>query len=427
MLPNLSNLDIGGKRKERDSLNSDEIDHLMPPAAQIVYKQLIERIIIEFKQPLEDVLIEDPCEVDLPHRPTAWKRRNVMRANALIDDSSFSRQMTTSSGRTLRSPIQEQTAKGIAALYFEALAEMDSNALRTKDSEASESARREILNRRLGAENAVSVWKALAEDAYTSLKAGGISVEAGKQVFLELSLERANQETYKGRTPYVHMDGYSYSYSDEDYKLGKVDGRSAFASSFCAQKIQYTDSATSNAISDIIILSCGTILYHGVPVITGTKIRQVVAKLKGAAIFKPCGDMEAIVTNMAEDLNQATVAALKSYSDARLAEIGITTSQVQALTWVDAHSRTFHRSPAYSDMFWDATNKPSDPWALSIWKWVKTTLTSAPRESTQMRFFSRLSVSEIGTFRDVEGFVHKRFELGDGTNAQVTIRTNLGL
>jgi len=41
-----------------------------------------------------------------------------------------------------------------------------------------------------------------------------------------------------------------------------------------------------------------------------------------------------------------------------------------------------------------------------------------------MRFFSRLIVNNINPASDIGQFINRRFELADGTNAKVAIRTD---
>jgi hypothetical protein len=416
MLPNLSALDIGAKRRRDSGVDPEEDDSRLAPAARRLYKDLVERILVEFKRPISGSIVFDPCEQDSVFKATSINRRNTMRATSVIEDSSFTRQRTSSSGTTLGHRIQEQTAKDIASLFFQTEAQLESR-VRTTDDRT----RVEIFTRYMGAEDKEQVWKALAEDAYRSLREGGISAKEGDEVTLELSVQRANEETYKGRSTYVHMDGATYHVSEEDFQKGSPD---SYAASFCAQKVQFTDPVTSAVVPDILILDCGTILYTGVPVITREEIYRVVGLLKKDPTFAPCTDISKIVYYLAQDLNDATTSALSTYSDEVLAQMEIKTTQVEALTWMNSHTRTFHRSPVYSDMFWSTDNKPSDPWALTAWKWMKKHLTSSPAETDKMRFFSRLAVRSADPAREVESFINKRFKLDDGTDAFVSIRTD---
>ena len=147
--------------------------------------------------------------------------------------------------------------------------------------------------------------------------------------------------------------------------------------------------------------------------------------LKNDPTFAPCNDISQMVFYLAQDLNKATSAALGTYSDEVLAQMGIKTTQVKALSWINTHIRTFHRSPVYSDIFWKKENEPSDPWALSAWKWMKKHLSpspaASPAETDRMRFFSRLSVQPFDPSDVGDGLIYKRFRLSDGTGATVSI------
>lgn len=379
-----------------------------------MYQKLIEEILKEFRIPLGGLItsiVEDPCEIDDVLNKSSERRRNAMRATALIDESSFVPQMTASSGKTLKTQLPEATAKQIAALYLRTVAAMDKGASTTTDAQRNYDSRIKIMHEELGTEKASDIWYTLAKDAHRALVDDGATIGPDQCVQVELSLEPAHEETYDGRAPYVHMDTDTYAQNDSY----------GYAVSFCAQKIQPTESTDS---SDILILDCGTVLYTGVPVITNQEIRLVVNKMRKNALFTPCTNVDAIVKRMAQDLNEATVNALKMYTDASLARMGIEQTRVKALNWVDTHSRTFHRSPMYSDMLWQTNNKPSDPWALAVWQWTKRMLGNRPTETSQMRFFSRLNLVAIdyrSYFEDDPRVVNKWFTVGDNTRVNVII------
>ena len=355
------------------------------------FKALIQRIIQELLKAPEGPLRFDPCGLTGLLSRDAFKRVNVKNAHwkKAMPQVMFVPQRTTTSGRTLARRLSTDVATQIARFYLATLKTIDNEV--TRGLPTLHEARMRAMMRELQTQEARRLWQQFAEEGFNALVDSGISIPEGKALILEPSMQRANEDAYRARISVPHMDEHLYARSDQDgHYLPPFADALNFATSFCAQLVY--DPLSQSA--DVVILDCGTVLYKGIPVLTASTIQDIARRLKREQAFAPCTDVEKIVESLAEDLNNASMAALKDYTDEDLLAIGVTKTTVPALAWVDAHQRTFHRSPVYSDFQWRDQNKPTETMARAVWERFRSLFFSRTNETSQMRFFCRLAVIE---------------------------------
>ena len=379
--PHLSMVDNGTKRGRSD----DDLE-IFKRFDNALYDELVSAIIKAFVPDPEVEGVgfyrgELDCEEPFTGLEGCHLRsdavREVLPIMLLRKEVAFSPQCVHT-GRNLAAKIRTETAKSITRLFFET--RVASESVKVDDKE---------------------VWRQFAEDGVEAAREAFGAIPDKMRVVLELSMQQADLGTYKSRTPFIHMDGTGNSKTPLKHTYLEPDRTRGFAASFCSEK----GGNTLNS-DDIGILDCGTMLYDGIPVISPTEVARVSATLKSLAIFKPCAsNVDSITTQVASLLTAATKAALKKYTDVDLARMGITVKMVPALTWTDAHSGTFHRSPSYDDISWLQADKMPDAWSRRLVRWAQrmagmkelelTRPDDAP--STRMRFFSRMRLEEKTT------------------------------
>jgi len=373
--------DIGTKRERSD--DDLEIAKMFDTP---LYNDLVSAIINAFvPDPKVELLgyysAERNCEKSLNSLEGDRARSNTLRKVLLVmldrKEVAFSPQRVNT-GRNLAATIHTDTAKMITRLFFEA--RVDSESVKVDDED---------------------VWRQFAEEGVEAAREAFGEIPDEMRVVLELSMQQADFGTYKSRTPFIHMDGTGNSKTALKETYLQAEEIRGFAASFCSEKVGNTLNS-----EDIGILGCGTMLYHGIPVISPEEVARVATKLKRLVIFKPCAsDVDSITTQVASLLNIATQAALKKYTDVDLALMGITVEMVPALTWTDAHSGTFHKSPSYDDIAWLQADEMPDAWSRKLVRWAQrmagikelewTRPDDAP--STRMRFFARMKLKEKST------------------------------
>ena len=444
-LPNLSILTlatkvaavgvVAGKRQSRGDQAEEEPrdgDH----AKRFMYSEPYRKLIAKIMQQLSPFAPESwlsyyNCAAGgKMFTDAALKRDPISRSTILDTIAGFSFRPQESSGFALKRHIGQETAIQIASLFFKAVDAMAAANIRTgNDYEY------KVLMDALASEE--GVWKRFAKEGVDALKEVD-EVKRTQVVRFAVTVQRANQATYASRASFVHMDAGIGPKGLDTYGRANKDnpGLNSFVATFCAERPDTTTTGGGGGAATAappVILTCGTIVYKSVPIVNTETIVSIASQLKKNDEFAQCTDIERLVSQVASSLNQATTNALRDYTDADLKSMGITTTAVNALLWVNTHQSAFHRSPLYADIDWIKPDAQPDWRVRGFLQWIKdkvgvdggrASAEDGGARDTKMRFFSRMFVEKTGTrtgggVDSVQRILDFEF---DGIKARVDVR-----
>ena len=447
-LPNLSILTlatkvaVGGKRRslgdqaEEERPDDDHAKRLkMYPEP---YRKLIAEIMKQLSPFAPDWLSYYNCaEGGEMFSPAAIKRDPISRSTILETLGGFSFRPQESSGFALKRPIDGETATRIASLFFKAVDAMAAEKIRTGIDSwyPQRGIENKVLMDALASEE--DVWKRFAEEGVRALKEV-YEVKRTQVVRFGVTVQRANQATYASRASFVHMDSGIGPKELDTYGRANKDnpGLNSFVATFCAERPDTTTTGGGGGAATAappVILTCGTIVYKSVPIVDTETIETIASELSENKAFAQCTDIERLVSQVAANLNQATTNALKNYTDTDLERMGITTTAVNALFWVNTHQTAFHRSPLYADIGWIKPDAQPDGRVRRLLQWIqdkvgvdvgRASAEEGGARDTKMRFFSRMFVEKTGTrTRGVPNSIERFFDFEfDGIKARVDVR-----